>query len=99
MPQARPLPLEIPAKLSPPELDRRRLPRGKCNHSGWILTEDEVFCECTVVDMTSLGVRIRVKEDDRVPENFLIMTAEFILRGQLRWRKGRFAGVSVKPFA
>lgn len=99
MPQAKPLPLEIPVKLSEAALERRRLPRGKCNHSGWVLTEDEVFCECTIVDMTPLGVRIRLNEDDRVPESFMIMTAEFILHGRLRWRNGKFAGVAVKPMA
>ena len=92
------MPLEVPARLSPEALERRRMPRGKCHHTAWVITPDEVFCECVITDMSRLGARIKLAPTASIPTSFLLMAPEFVLEAKLIWRKGGQAGVTTKPF-
>jgi hypothetical protein len=95
----RALPLEIPARLSAAALERRRVTRGKCRHAAWILTEQEVFCECVIIDMSRSGAKLELSSTAVIPTDFLLMADEFILAATLVWRKGPHAGVTTTPFA
>jgi hypothetical protein len=95
----RPLPLEIPARLSQVALDRRRMPRGKCRHEAWVLTEHEVFCECIITDMSRAGARLELNPTTPIPPEFLLMAPEFILKARLVWRVGGQAGVATTQYA
>jgi hypothetical protein len=95
----RALPLEIPARLSAAALERRRMPRGKCRHAAWVLTEQEIFCECVITDMSRAGARLEINSSAVIPSHFLLMADEFILKASLVWRTGSHAGVATKPFA
>jgi hypothetical protein len=93
------LPLEIPARLSAAALERRRMPRGKCRHAAWVLTQEEIFCECVIIDMSRAGARLELSSSAVVPSHFLLMADEFILKATLVWRMGGYAGVATAPFA
>lgn len=95
----RALPLEIPARLSAAALERRRMPRGKCRHAAWVLTEQEIFCECVIIDMSKAGARLELSSSAVIPSQFLLMADEFILKAKLVWRRGVHAGVTTTLFA
>ena len=96
---SKPLPLELPARLSQAALERRRMPRGKCRHNAWVLTQAEVFCECVITDMSRAGARIEIAETAEIPDEFLLMAAQFILKARVVWRTEKQAGLATQPYA
>jgi len=79
--------------------DLRRSARARVVLDGKICLKNGTSVACKIRDLSAGGAKIEVLENVKLPDTFdlVIFEVKFrICRSQLRWRGGKFAGVSFK---
>lgn len=76
---------------------KTRPPRTKRNQQAWLVA-DESFAlrPCRVIDLSDDGARLELDESERLPKSFRLIFSRDTRAGprcELRWRRGRSAGV------
>lgn len=60
-----------------------------------LAAQDILLAECTIHDMSSIGVRVKVLSDDAMPEGFRFFDAAggYTRMARLAWQDGRKTGM------
>jgi hypothetical protein len=76
---------------------KSRAPRRLADRQAWIVVENSFALRpCKVVDISDQGARLDLDEADRLPKFFDLTFTRASRAGrrcELRWRRGRTAGV------